>query len=125
MPITQYYAIMPSSDGQEMAAWLFLRWMMAPEQELRLAMSEGTIPANQLSREAMTKVDILPEQQRLWLSQLDEPAIIPSLPSWLERKRVLQDGFNQVIQANTTQEQITIILQSMDAFFEEIKPATP
>ncbi len=125
MPVAEYYAITPSSDGQEMAAWLFLRWLMAPEQELRLAMSEGTIPANQLSRDAMTKVDILPEQQRSWLSQLDEPAIIPSLPSWLERKRILQDGFNQIIQANTAQEQITIILKSMDAFFEEIKPATP
>ncbi len=124
-PVSEYYAILPAADGQELAAWLLLRWLMAPEQELRLAMSEGTIPANQLSRDAMTKVDLLPEQQRFWLGQIGEPAIIPSLPAWLKRKRVLQDGFNQIIQANTSQDQINVILKNMDSFFEEMETTTP
>lgn len=125
MPITEYYAVLPSSHGQELAAWLFIRWLMAPEQELRLAMSEGTLPANQLSRDAMLKVDLLPKQQRAWLAKMGEPVVIPSLPSWLQRKRILQDGFNQVIQATTSQDQINGILRNMDEFFEELKTNAP
>lgn len=125
LPISEYYAILPSTDGQEMASWLFMRWLMAPEQELRLALSDGTLPSNRLSWDAMSQVTSLPQQQKNWMVQAGDPVVAPHQAAWIERKRVLQDGFTQAIQAATTQEQINNILQYMDSFFTEIEPSAP
>ncbi len=45
------YVLLPASAQQQLAAWLFVRWLAAPQQQARLVEASGALPVRQAALE--------------------------------------------------------------------------
>lgn len=116
------YFFIPKTDAnQQLAAWLFLKWLSAPEQELRLSLSDGLLPARKITWDVVLKAKQFPTQQIDWMSKTQNPVSGPYQPEWLIGKAVLTDGFRQIMASNTTVENLPGILAGMDSFAQELE----
>jgi multiple sugar transport system substrate-binding protein len=111
-----YYSIVAREPKDQLAAWLFLRWLIEPERELRLALSDGRLPGRQLTWDVMARSGKIPVQQTRWMSNVDGMRPYPFQPGWLLGKAILGDGIRQILKTSSTVDNIPAILQQMDTF---------
>ncbi len=116
-----YFFIPTTDDDQQLAAWLFLKWLSAPEQELRLSLSDGLLPARKITWDVVLKANQLPSQQTDWMTKTQNPVPGPYLSEWLIGKSVLADGFRQIMESSTTEENLPAILAGMESFTQELE----
>lgn len=118
---TSYYSILRSAPEQDLAAWLVLRWLTDPENETRLALSDGSLPVSQTGWKKVQSAGTLPVPLAGWMAGRDEPQASPYLKRWSLAGMVLSDGFKQVLQSNVTADQIPEITGNMQNFLEEME----
>lgn len=114
------YGVMKSDPAQQVASWLFIRWMLQPENQAKLIEATGTLP---LSNTAIISLEDFRRDHPLWDSILDEiPLIRPmtSLHTWDVAGRVLQDAAWQVTQSTVKQGDMPSILEQADKLVREI-----
>lgn len=114
------YGVMESDQTQQIASWLFIRWMLRPENQAKLIEATGTLP---LTNAAIMSLGEFRRDHPLWDSILDEiPLIRPmtSLPTWDVAGRVLQDVAWQVTQSTVKQGDMLSILEQADKLLGEI-----
>jgi ABC-type glycerol-3-phosphate transport system substrate-binding protein len=116
-----YYYLTATEYPNQLAAWFFLKWLSTPEQELRLALSDGMLPARKITWDVVIKADQLPPQQIDWMTTHSLPMVSSYQSGWLNGKAILADGYRQIMQTNTTVEDIAGILKNMDAFAQEME----
>lgn len=119
-----YYSILPRDAQADLAAWLVLRWLSLPENELSLSLSDGSLPASTANWQAAIQAGTLPPPLTEWMSSRTDPVVGPYLADWTLAGEVFYDGFNQIYQSNLTAEQIPPLLQSMDDFLKELEQQT-
>jgi multiple sugar transport system substrate-binding protein len=108
------YAVFRSNPRQQLAAWLFIRWLGLPRNQVKLVESTGLLPAN-LSSADLLRVYSLSNPQ--WQAAVDlipiaRPA--PNLPSWTTASVVLQDAGWQIFHQPPTPIPLPDILQQVD-----------
>jgi multiple sugar transport system substrate-binding protein len=108
------YAVFRSNPRQQLAAWLFIRWLGLPRNQVKLVQSTGLLPAN-LSSADLLKVYSLSNPQ--WQAAVDlipvaRPA--PNVPSWTTASVVLQDAGWQIFHQPPTPIPVPTILQQVD-----------
>jgi ABC-type glycerol-3-phosphate transport system substrate-binding protein len=111
-----YYSILAEDPKDQLAAWLFLHWLIEPERELRLALSDGRLPGRQITWDVMAKSGKVPVQMSTWMTGMSGMVNFPYQPGWLLGKAILGDGIRQIMLTNTTVADIPGILQQMDTF---------
>ncbi len=116
-----YYFIPSTDNNQQLASWLFLKWISAPEQELRLSLSDGLLPARKITWDVVLKANQFPTQQVEWMTKTPNPLSSPYQPEWLIGKAVLADGFRQIMESSSTEENLSEILAGMDSFAQELE----
>jgi multiple sugar transport system substrate-binding protein len=121
VPDVDYYAILPSANDQNLAAWEVVRWLISPEQEQRLALSDGSLPASKSVWTSTRQAGTLPIPLSTWMESAVDPAAAPFLPKWSYAQEIFQDGFYQIFQSDATIDQIPAILQSMDDTLTELE----
>ena len=87
------YAILKSNDARQLAAWLFMRWMLQPENQAHWSQGTGLLPVT-LPAIKLLKADntVIPQ----WAAALDlipDARIYPQTAQWLLADKVLADGF--------------------------------
>jgi ABC-type glycerol-3-phosphate transport system substrate-binding protein len=120
-PGTGYYSILPSSVDADLSAWLAIRWLTESKQEIKLALSDGSLPASRTGWSAVQSAGTLPDSLVDWLATAGDPAIPPYLPEWNSAHEVFQDGFYQILQSSVTLDQVDGVLTGMDSFLSELE----
>jgi multiple sugar transport system substrate-binding protein len=119
------YYIIQSTPERQLAAWLFLRWISAPEQDIRLVRGSGVYPVRLSS---LTRIDDYRREHPQWsaaLSLLPKAVAVPKQSSWRVARAIIQDAAWQIFQTETKPEQIQQILDQMDNLAAEVMQRTP
>jgi len=115
-----YYAILKSTPQEQLAAWLFLRWLISPENQAQIIKVNGAMPV----RDSTFKLlDNYGESHPQWAiaQKLITDGVTYSYPaSWRLVRNVISDATAQLFQAGTTPEDIPTILSEMDEMASEL-----
>ncbi|KPL70469.1 hypothetical protein ADM99_15140 [Leptolinea tardivitalis] len=102
----------------ELAAWLFLRWLTQPRNQAILAEAAGSIPPSTSTIDLMKTFS----EKHVWWKTATEltpsGVMLPALPAWQKVRPVLEDGFWQMLQPTpipvpTLMEQIDQTIKSV------------
>ncbi len=92
------YGISKTDAVKQLASWLFLRWMMLPRNQARLAEADGSIPPTSLAIDLMADF----RQAHPWWQDaqklVDDARVLPASAGWRQIRPVLEDGFWQMLQ---------------------------
>ncbi len=109
----QMLGVVPSTEDEQMAGWLFVKWLTSPEIQARWVQISGYY-GTQLSTEALL-ADYAAENP-VWASGVALAAIGPSepqtFPAWSSVRRSINDGAAELWNA-TDQAQIESILATL------------
>ncbi len=92
VPYGPDYSILKSSPERQLAAWLFLRWLLEPQNQIRWSRGTGLLPVTQPALK-MLRTDITVSAQ--WGAALDlipQAFNYPQSASWHLADKVLADG---------------------------------
>lgn len=114
------YIVMNSTPEEQLASWLFIRWLLEPEQDARWVESTHLFPLRTSSLELlgdyrkthlqwMQAIDLLPES----ISQ-------PQLASWRKVRVMLGDGFGHMFRVNVPSGQVAAILAQMESISRDL-----
>ena len=119
------YAVFKSNPKQQLAAWLFIRWLTLPRYQARLINTSGYLPVSQSAIEMLQNYGRLNPQwdQALALIPLAYPA--PKLASWRLASTILQDAGWQIFHQPPTPIPVPTILQQLDETIPQIVNGTP
>lgn len=85
------YAILHQDDDQTLAAWLFLRYLLDTQNQIKVIQATGSLP---LSTTTIGKLTDFRQEHPVWDQALQYLALaqsIPSTPGWLDSESVLSD----------------------------------
>ncbi len=108
------YAIMLSSIENQLASWLFIRWMNTTSNQLKMVKMEGSLP---LSYSAVAELGEYGEAYPMWegaLGWISNAHLPPKLASWIYARLVLEDAAWMALSANVTINNVPTILQQLD-----------
>ncbi|HVN53118.1 MAG TPA: extracellular solute-binding protein [Anaerolineaceae bacterium] len=114
------YFLLRSEAEQELAAWLFIRWISAPEQQARLAEAGSWAP---LRKSTAASLKGFAAEHPQWKAAADLTANArpsPAQASWRSARLVLGDAFLQLFSADTQPNRIPYILDQLDATIREL-----
>lgn len=117
------YAIPQSTPAQQLAAWVFVRWMLEPEQQARLAQTSGTLT---LSPRALQQMAGYANSHPQWAelqARVEAGTGVYTEPrdaAWSVVRHMLEDAAWQALQPNVLPEQIPGILEMLDGMIPEI-----
>jgi len=112
--------VLRSSAAGQLASWLFLRYLILPRVQSRLAAVNDLIPARQSAVESMAdyRQNNAPWAQVVgWLDDF-KPA--PRLASWRTVRRILQDAAWQIFSPIVKADTIPGVLEELDGMVKEI-----
>lgn len=109
------FIMLPSTDQQQLAAWLFVRTILSSENQVRWVQTTGMFP---LRISTMTLAADYAASYPQWVTAvklLPQADVPPQLPSWRLVRVMLGDGFDSMFRVNTPVGQIAAILAQMDS----------
>ncbi len=113
-------AVLRSSAAGELASWLFLRYLMLPRVEARLAAVNDLLPARQSAVESMAGFRQNNAQWAQVVGWLDDFQPAPRLASWRTTRRILQDAAWQIFSPIVKVDGIPGVLEELDGMVKEI-----
>ena len=118
-------AILAASPEEQLASWLFIKWLVQPENLAELIKVDGGWPG---SIAAVDLLDDYRNQNPQWSQSLAwipiaEPA--PREPAWRTIRKIYQDVTWQVFRTDTQAEQIPTYLEQADKTIPEVLNYTP
>ncbi len=118
-------AILRGKPAEQLASWLFLRWLLLPRSQAALASAGATLPVRTSALELMADFGKAhPQWAGIAQSQTPlKPA--PPAASWRIARRILEDAAWQIFQPYVAITRIPAILAEMDTTFEELIKRQP
>jgi len=115
------YAIMDTTPEEQLAAWLFIRWMLDPEQDARLVEATHLFPLRSSTLELLTAYKNSHPQWAEAVNLLPDGELQPQLASWRTVKVMLGDGFADMFRrTDLTSGQVAKVLQQMQDIAQEL-----
>lgn len=114
------YVVLKTGQARQLAAWLFVRWMLSPENQARWTRETGLFPVNAAARNQIK--DILDTNQQ-WAAAYDlipQASTYPQVASWRTARLVLGDGFFALFQLAPTAAQAAESLKQIQSTVEEV-----
>ena len=115
------YTMLASKPERQLAAWLFIRWMMAPENQVKWATRAGTLPLRASILGQFSDYQSANPQWDAAVKLLPLAQGVPQLQSWSTIRYVLEDGTMDIFRMNIPLDQIPAVLDEMDATAQEFK----
>jgi multiple sugar transport system substrate-binding protein len=113
------YGISKTEPIRELASWLFLRWLMLPRNQARLAEAAGTIPPSSTAADLLEVTAVIHPWWKEARSLVSDALVLPASSDWRQLRPVLEDGFWQMLQP--TPLAIPTLLQQMDDTIKAVK----
>ncbi|MEP7134170.1 MAG: extracellular solute-binding protein [Chloroflexota bacterium] len=112
------FTMFKSDDVSQLAAWLFMRWMLAPENQARSVQSTGLFPLRASTMDLLKSYGTDHPQWAEAVKLLPSAKITPQLASWRLVRVMLSDGFADMFDTirhpDLTDGQVPVILRQMD-----------
>lgn len=113
------YAILMSTPKQELAAWVFIRWLLQPEHQLILLETGSFLPVSQsVSQKLESSRGVIPGQDIRTLISIGRSE--PVFGSWSVGRWALSDAAAMLVDPNLTSQEISLILEDLDTLLAEI-----
>ena len=107
-----------SDDVTQLASWLFMRWMLSPENQARWVQSTGLFPLRTSTMNLLADYSASHPQWAEAVKLLPSGEITPQLGSWRLVRVMLEDGFRDMFDTirhpDLTDGQVPLILKQMD-----------
>jgi len=108
------YAIFRSNPRQQLAAWLFIRWLGLPRNQAKLVEATGLLPVNISSADLLKGYSFSNPQWQAAVDLIPVARPAPNLPSWTTASVVLGDAGWQIFHQAPTPMPVPTILQQLD-----------
>ncbi|MEP6896142.1 MAG: extracellular solute-binding protein, partial [Chloroflexota bacterium] len=112
------FVMFESDDTTQLASWLFMRWMLAPDIQGRSVQSTGLFPLRSSTMDQLTSYGADHPQWAEAVKLLPGAKITPQLASWRLVRLMLGDGFSDMFDTirhpDITDGQVPVILKQMD-----------
>jgi multiple sugar transport system substrate-binding protein len=111
------FIVMPSTNAQQLATWLFVRWMLSTENQSRWVATMGMFPLRTSTLNLVADYAAAHPQWVEAVKLLPQAQGTPRLASWRQIRLVLGDGFDFMFRVN---EQAAVILAQMDSAVQDL-----
>lgn len=119
------YAILHSTPEQQLAAWLFIRWMILTKNQVKLVETGQTFPVSASARDGLSDLAARSPHWSQAVALLDSAAPATSLPDWWLAHRVLEDAGWQLFAPQPTPQPVEKLLQQLDATIPDVLKNQP
>lgn len=109
------YVILDSTDESQLAAWLFVRWLLENEQDARWVEATHLFPLRTSTIDLLADYEKTHPQWAQAISFLPQGEVQPQAASWRRVKIVLGDGFRHMYRVSTPSGQVAAILAQMQS----------
>lgn len=103
-----------------LAAWLFVRWLLTPENQAKWVEATGLLPLRFSALDYLEKYRTDHPQWNIAVDYIPEAQGTPQLASWRKAQHILGDGTEFIFRMNLAVEKIPSVLEEMDATAEEL-----
>ena len=118
------YVMFKSDDVTQLASWLFMRWMLSPENQARWVRSTGLFPLRTATMGLLADYSKDHPQWTSAVKLISNGTTTPQLASWKNVRVMMGDGFHDMFDTirhpDLTDGQIPLILRQMDVIAEEL-----
>jgi multiple sugar transport system substrate-binding protein/sn-glycerol 3-phosphate transport system substrate-binding protein len=114
------FVILESDPERQLAAWLFIKWLAAPESQARLAAASGLLPVRQAALEPLTASPPLSPQYATALDLLPYARPEPSYASWDIVRWALSDAAVQLTRYYFTIDQLPALVELLHETAREL-----
>lgn len=118
------FAILQNSAAEDLAAWLFIRWLSQPSQQARLLMHFGTLPLSGQAESLIDQDGQIP-QLKVAFGYKDLFRLQPVDADWMMISPVLEDAGWQLLRAGIQAEQVSNLLNEVDLLISELSERGP
>jgi ABC-type glycerol-3-phosphate transport system substrate-binding protein len=113
-----------SDDVTQLASWLFIRWMLSPENQSRWVQSTGLFPLRSSTTDLLGDYSASHPQWAEAVRLLPNGEMTPRLASWRIVRNMLSDGFRDMFDTirhpDLTDGQVPLILRQMEETANEL-----
>ena len=114
------YIGMKSNDEEQLAAWLFSRWLLDNEQDARWVEATHNFPLRDSSLSLLGDYETTHPQWKQAVDLISEGELQPPLGSWRTIKVMLGDGFAHMYRVNVPSGQVAAILAQMESMAKDL-----
>jgi ABC-type glycerol-3-phosphate transport system substrate-binding protein len=109
------YMILKSGKEQQLATWLFVRWLLDPERDARMVSATHLFPLRASTLNLLADYEKTHPQWAEAVKLIPEMTLQPQLASWRSVKIMIGDGFTQMYRVNLQSGQVAVILAQMES----------
>jgi len=109
------YVLLKSTPEQELASWLFVRWLLSTTNQKKWVEVTGLFPLRSSSLELLNDYKNSHPQWSAAVNLLPQAQIQPQLASWRKIRVMLGDGFKTMFTSNTPAGRVAEILAMMES----------
>ena len=114
------YVILNSTDNEQLAAWLFVRWLLDNEQDARWVEVTHLFPMRTSTVDVLGDYEKTHPQWAQAIQLLPQGEIQPQLASWRKVKIMIGDGFTHMYRVNVPSGQVPAILAQMESIARDL-----
>lgn len=116
--------VFESDDATQLASWLFIRWMLSPENQARWVQSTGLFPLRDATMPLLGDYAGSHPQWAQAVKYLSQGEMTPQLASWRLVRIMLEDGFRDMFDTirhpDLTEGHVPLLLRQMEATAEDL-----
>ena len=116
------YIVLKSSEARQLAAWLFVRWMLSPENQARWQRATGLFPMRASAVDLLDNIRNANPQWSAAMALVAQAKTYSLAPGWPKARLVLGDGFFHIFQGNPTSRDVANALNEMDGIMKDLLP---
>jgi len=114
------FVVLKSSPEQQLASWLFVRWLLSPENQKKWVEATGLFPLQTSTVPLLSEYSKSHPQWVAALEHIPEAQIQPQLASWRQVRVMLGDGFDAMFRSDTPAGRVAEILAIMDRTADDL-----
>jgi multiple sugar transport system substrate-binding protein len=114
------YSVLKSTPEKELAAWLFTRWLLLPENQSQWVNETGLFPLTYSVEDILGQYRNSSPQWNAAVGDLSVAQGVPQLASWRKVRYLLEDGVNVIFQTDLSLDKIPSTLAEMDSMAKEM-----
>jgi ABC-type glycerol-3-phosphate transport system substrate-binding protein len=115
------YTVLKSTPEKQLAAWLFARWLLSPENQSQWVEATGLFPLRNSVLDMIGPYRLASPQWDAAVGTLSLAQDVPQLASWRKVRYVLEDGVTVLFQENLSLDKLPSLLEEMDSMAQELK----
>lgn len=108
------YILLQSDPKRQLASWLFVKWMIEPENQVRWSEKTLSLPYRAESVDQLKQNQDLPASFRVVLDQVSNVQAQPALASWNTVRWMLSDASKQLFAWYFTLDQLDNLLKLLE-----------